>query len=100
MIRIQVFTSDSATQTFSDWLKRALKAPGPKRVCDEYGIDPKRVGTHSFRKCAATFIATGSPNGPGTMVVNSRGGWSQGGAKDAYIGAGGGAGDAHAGICA
>ena len=31
------------------------------------------------------------------MVVNSRGGWSQGGAKDAYIGAGGGAGDAHAG---
>ncbi len=49
------------------------------------GIDPNDLGTHSFRKGAATYCSSGSTAGPSSSAIHLRAGWAMGGVQDTYI---------------
>lgn len=49
------------------------------------GIDGRNIGTHSFRKGAATYVTSGVVDGPSAWAVNQRAGWSEVGPQPRYI---------------
>ncbi|RLN93538.1 hypothetical protein BBJ28_00023396, partial [Nothophytophthora sp. Chile5] len=48
-------------------------------------IDANDLGTHSFRKGASSYAASGSAGGPSAAAVYLRAGWSLGGVQDTYM---------------
>ena len=59
-----------------------------EQVADELerrAIDPSSLGTHSMRKGASTFCASGSTSCPPSAAIHLRAGWSLQGVQDTYI---------------
>lgn len=79
--------ADAAESRFSKWL-RAIFA-GCKTVLENMGMIIDWLGTHSFRKGVATFLA-GMCGGPGPIPIYLRAGWSLGPVTSRYILEGGG----------
>ena len=50
-----------------------------------WGCVAKEFGTHSFRKGAATYVASGSTACPSHTSVCNRAGWTQGKVLDVYL---------------
>jgi hypothetical protein len=48
------------------------------------GFEISKIGTHSIRKGASTFL-TSLPGGPPAAAIMLRGGWSMGNVKDRYF---------------
>ena len=51
----------------------------------ENGIDGRNIGTHSFRKGAATYVTSDIVDGPSAWAINQRAGWSEVGPQPRYI---------------
>ncbi|ETK72455.1 hypothetical protein F441_20896 [Phytophthora nicotianae CJ01A1] len=49
------------------------------------GVNPSDLGTHSMRKGAATYCASGSTACPSSTAVHLRAGWSLGGVQNTYL---------------
>ena len=89
----QVFNSqDPTTQVtrFGAILRRLMEGPlygddGTETSCESHGRKPEFLGSHSIRKGAATYAASGTTEGPNSITVINRGGWKVGGATDTYF---------------
>jgi hypothetical protein len=65
-------------ETFTKFLKEALP------TLQAISRDPKRYGTHSFRKGVSTYCA-GFIGGPSVVSIFLRAGWSLGNVQDRYL---------------
>ena len=93
--KMLVFGNDGAEERFSKWLRGILVYfEEPLRAM---GITISNIGTHSFRKGTATWLA-GMVDGPSGVQIYLRAGWSLGMQK-LYIYEGGGS-DRHVGRAA
>jgi hypothetical protein len=84
----RIFDGAHSEQRFSEVLSRAI-ASLPVSDLPRLGGDKKQLGTHSVRKGAASYC-TGMINGPSTVQVFLRAGWSLGNVQDRYLFAGAG----------
>jgi hypothetical protein len=66
-------------------LKRLLEDPVVKAELKGRGIDPSQIGTHSVRKGAATYCASGLTAGPSMAAIQLRAGWTLEGVQNRYI---------------
>jgi hypothetical protein len=88
MPNFRVFDGPDNAARFSDVLGRIIAAV-PSSDVHLLGGDKKQLGTHSVRKGAASYCA-GMINGPSTVQVFLRAGWSLGNVQDRYLFAGAG----------
>ena len=51
---------------------------------EEQGLSEDNIGTHSFRKGAATYVSAGGTACPSSSSISLRAGWSQPGVEDTY----------------
>lgn len=79
--------TDGAESRFSKWLRAMFAAHSA--VLENMGLFIEWLGTHSFRKGVATFLA-GMCGGPGPIPIYLRAGWSLGPVTSRYILEGGG----------
>lgn len=79
----RLFHSEHANKLFSAWLCRTLN-DGSESENDFFGVAPNTIGTHSFRKGAATYVC-GLTSGPDSDAVKLRMEHSLGGSNDTYI---------------
>jgi hypothetical protein len=84
----RVFDGPSNCARFSDVLLRIIAAV-PVSEVHMLGGEKKQLGTHSVRKGAASYCA-GMVNGPSTVQIFLRAGWSLGNVQDRYLFAGAG----------
>ena len=70
---------------FSKWLGSTCKDQENNLV--SFGIMIMKIGTHSFRKGVASFLAS-CPDGPNAISIFLRAGWSLGAVQSRYIFAG------------
>ena len=84
----RIFDGAFSEARFSEVLARCI-ASLPDSELTRLGGERKQLGTHSVRKGAATFC-TGMINGPSTVQVFMRAGWSLGNVQDRYLFAGAG----------
>jgi hypothetical protein len=84
----RVFDGSSNCARFSEVLLRTITAV-PTSDVHLLGGERKQLGTHSVRKGAASYCA-GMMNGPSTVQVFLRAGWSLGNVQDRYLFAGAG----------
>ena len=49
-----------------------------------HGFQEDKFGTHAFRKGVTTYLSTGCAAPPSQASIDIRGGWAQGGVRDAY----------------
>lgn len=54
-------------------------------VLKQYGYEPSDFGSHSNRKGPATFVTSGTPDGPAQVPVNLRGGWTMTSVENSYF---------------
>lgn len=76
-----VFGSETQ-RTFGDWLLKILKSH--KEALLALGAAALEIGTHSFRKGIAGFLA-GIVDGPSAIAIYLRAGWSLGRVQGRYI---------------
>ena len=93
--KMLLFGNDRAEDRFSKWLKAIMHEH--EEVLRTMGIVISHIGTHSFRKGTATWLA-GMVDGPSGVQIYLRAGWSLGMQKR-YIFEGGGY-DRHVGRAA
>lgn len=60
------------------------KAKEIANVLEENGMTIQSVGTHSFRKGAATYASAGGTACPSSSAISLRAGWTQPGVEDTY----------------
>ena len=84
----RVFDGSQNCARFSEILLRTIAAV-PASDVHLLGGERKQLGTHSVRKGAASYCA-GMMNGPSTVQVFLRAGWSLGNVQDRYLFAGAG----------
>ncbi len=74
--------STETEKRFSKWLGHTCSNLQP--VLQSMGLSIDDIGTHSFRKGIACFLA-GTPGGPSPIAIYLRAGWSLGGVQMRYI---------------
>lgn len=79
----KIFYGPCGNQRFSMWLTRALNRMTDEEIA-ELGCPPRDLGTHSFRKGAATYVC-GLVDGPHTDSVKLRMDHTIGSTDDRYI---------------
>ena len=84
----RIFDGANNKSRFSEILGRMIAAV-PEADLTRLGAERKQLGTHSVRKGAASYCA-GMVNGPSTVQVFLRAGWSLGNVQDRYLFAGAG----------
>ena len=84
----RIFDGAHSESRFSEVLGRAIASLSEGDL-SRLGGGKKQLGTHSVRKGAASYCA-GMINGPSTVQVFLRAGWSLGNVQDRYLFAGAG----------
>ena len=84
----RIFDGAHSESRFSEVLGRAIASLSESDL-SRLGGGKKQLGTHSVRKGAASYCA-GMINGPSTVQVFLRAGWSLGNVQDRYLFAGAG----------
>ena len=92
----RLFPGKSQYDRFRHAFERLLNKEEVKLELIRRGVDPKDIGSHSFRKGCATFCSSGSTSGPSSTAVQLRAGWrlfemqstyiKHEGAGDQYVG--------------
>lgn len=77
-----LFPGESQERRFSDIMMKCLKEH-EHEVNHTYGFEVGKLGPHSIRKGASSFLVS-LPGGPPAAASSLRGGWSMGGVKDRY----------------
>lgn len=81
----RIFEGDHQYDRFSEALDDLLKLPEVAAVLKQMGINPKDIGTHSFRKGGATYCTSGSTQCPSVTAVYLRAGWTIEGVQNRYL---------------
>ena len=84
----RIFDGEHSEQRFSEVLGRTISSLAVSDL-PRLGGDKKQLGTHSVRKGASSYCS-GMINGPSTVQVFLRAGWSLGNVQDRYLFAGAG----------
>jgi len=84
----RIFDGEHSESRFSEVLSCAIESL-PESDLPRLGGERKQLGTHSVRKGAASYCS-GMVNGPSTVQVFLRAGWSLGNVQDRYLFAGAG----------
>lgn len=80
-----LFEGNQQQSRFGETLKRHLSSPALAPELEAAGLKVSDLGSHSFRKGAATFALSGSTVGPSIMSVSLRAGWKTGIVQERYI---------------
>ena len=80
-----LFPGDNQYDRFRKGLAILLNTPNIVAELTSRGINGNDLGTHSLRKGAATFCASGSTACPSSTAVHLRAGWSLGGVQNTYL---------------
>lgn len=78
-----LFTGSAQAARFGAALLRILGSQSD--LLKEHGFVPEDFGTHSNRKGSATYVTSGTPDGPGQVPVNLRGGWTMKDVEKSYF---------------
>ena len=78
-----LFEGNSQYTRFSDGFRKFLRKNA--EFFAQWGNSVDELGTHSFRKGAATFACSGSTHGAHISAVCVRCGWRQPGVQDTYL---------------
>ena len=78
--QIKLFAGSSQYNRFSNLLNNRVE----RLQSTHSEFENLDIGTHSFRKGAKTYCASGSTIGPSSASILLRGGWTLGGSQDAY----------------
>ena len=79
-----IFPGPSQYKRFSKYLAKILMEH-EREIENEFGVEIKHLGVHSFRKGAATYVSSGSTCAPPQVATNLRAGWTMGGIQDTYL---------------
>jgi len=82
---LQLFPGNNQYERFRKILSRMVLLEGVAEELEHRAIDPESLGTHSMRKGASTFGASGSTACPPSAALQLRGGWKLGGVLDTYL---------------
>lgn len=77
--------SDSQASRYSQFMRRTYNADAVKAELKHRGIAINELGTHSVRKGAATFCASGSTDCPAITAIQLRAGWRLEGVTGRYL---------------
>eukprot|EP00048_Salpingoeca_helianthica_P006694 m.101557 g.101557 ORF g.101557 m.101557 type:complete len:665 (+) comp14090_c7_seq3:760-2754(+) len=78
-----LFGGPNPADRYSSILRNVL-AGNPERLA-VYGADATHIGTHSIRKGAATYLASGTTASPSHTSVCLRAGWAMHGVEGTYL---------------
>jgi hypothetical protein len=81
----KLFPGQNQYDRYSKKLKNLLSRPEVAAELKARGIDPNMIGTHSTRKGAASYCASGSTAGPSLVAISLRTGWILEGVTNRYI---------------
>lgn len=70
---------------YDRYRKHLLEEIGNQKEIREGGLDSKSFGTHSFRKGASTYVASGGPEAPPICAISIRAGWTMGAVRETYL---------------
>jgi hypothetical protein len=84
-IFLKLFPGSNQYDRFRRVLVRLLESNKGKLELETRGMHADDFGTHSMRKWASTFVASGSTACPPSTAVHLRAGWTLGGVQDTYL---------------
>lgn len=79
----KLFEGNSQATRFGGAFQKILESMSEK--IKQHGFDPSDFGSHSNRKGSATYVTSGTPDGPGQVAVNLRGGWTMTKVENSYF---------------
>ena len=82
---IKLFPGNNQYERFRKILSRLVLLESVVEELERRSVDPESLGTHSMRKGASTFCASGSTSCPSSAAVHLRAGWTLNGVQDTYI---------------
>ena len=82
---INLFPGSNQYERFRKILARVVLLDQVAEELERRSIVPEDIGTHSMRKGASSFCASGSTSCPSSTAVHLRAGWSLGGVQDTYL---------------
>ena len=80
-----VFEGGCQDDRFNKFFVNFLSLPDVEAYLRSIGLKPADIGTHSFRKGASTYAASGSTAGPSMVALQLRAGWSMPGVTGTYL---------------
>eukprot|EP00924_Labyrinthula_sp_SR-Ha-C_P014656 snap_masked-scaffold_74-processed-gene-0.44-mRNA-1 protein AED:0.01 eAED:0.01 QI:0/-1/0/1/-1/1/1/0/718 len=80
-----LFGGNNQYDRFRKGQKRIFSLDEVENELRRRGLTPEEFGTHSLRKGAATFCASGHTNAPPIAAVQLRAGWSMGTVLNVYL---------------
>ncbi|ETO62281.1 hypothetical protein F444_19805 [Phytophthora nicotianae P1976] len=81
----RLFPGSNQYERFWKCLQRLLESEDVAHELRRRGVHKDELGTHSMRKGAATYCASGSTACPSSTSVHLRAGWSLGGVQNTYL---------------
>jgi hypothetical protein len=82
---LKLFPGSNQYDRFRRVLVRLLQSERAGQELEARGMNGDNFGTHSMRKGASTFVASGSTAFPPPTAVHLRAGWTLGGIQDTYF---------------
>ncbi len=82
---LKLFPGSNQYDRFRRVLVRLLQSERAGQELEARGMNVDDFGTHSMRKGASTFVASGSTACPPSTAVHLRAGWTLGGVQDTYL---------------
>lgn len=79
----KLFPSDFQYNRYASILTKVIEKN--RAEFERIGVKPGTIGTHSARKGAATYAASGCTISPSMASICNRAGWKLGGTRDKYI---------------
>lgn len=82
--QVKLFPGSSQYERFRAHLEKSLKSHCADELASR-GLSVNCIGTHSIRKGAASYCASGTTAAPPTMAIHLRAGWTFTSVQDRYI---------------
>ena len=82
---LRLFEGRSVQAGYSKAIEKALKDPLVTQALRDCHLSQAKIASHSLRKSAATFAATGTDGTPMHFTILLRGGWTVGNVLDRYF---------------
>ena len=82
---VQLFPGVNQYERFRKLLSRVMLHDKIAEELERRSVDPESIGSHSMRKGASTFAASGSTACPSSTAIHLRAGWALGGVQDRYL---------------
>jgi hypothetical protein len=80
-----LFPGEKQYDRYQKILKKVYSYPDVAQYLQSKGVNPDKLGTHSTRKGAATYVSSGTTAAPSAAAVCLRAGWSIDGVTQRYL---------------